>query len=218
MSDPIPFSDLRLAAYCPRKLYYARQEDREPPPEVVERRELAFRYPELADADDRTLSRRPLAVPPREFRANLDRARDLDDWAGIADPPARDELLDGKDCRGIAHKVLEEPPRPSLVSAGDPPERGVWHPQSVHAVAVAKALSYERERRVERAYVEYPAHGVVRTVEVTTRRKAAYRSTLQAVRSLADPPPRLRNSDKCAPCEYSDRCGVRTRTLRSLLG
>jgi CRISPR-associated exonuclease Cas4 len=219
VSEAIAFSDLRLAAYCPRKLYYARRsDDRAAPPETLERRELDFQYPALLDATDDALARRPLAVSPREFRTNLDRARDLEDWDALADPPAREILLEGKDCRGVAHKVLADPPRPSLVSAGDPPEQGVWEPQSVHAVAAAKALAYERERPVGCAYVEYPAHGVVRRVRTTTHRKAAYRTALEAVRSLDGPPPRLRNDSKCGPCEYREECGVRTRTLRSLLG
>jgi CRISPR-associated exonuclease Cas4 len=219
VSETIPFSDLRLAAYCPRKLYYARRgDDRGAPPETLERRELAFRYPELLDATDDALARAPLAVSPREFRTNLERARDLDGWDALSDPAAREVLLEGKDCRGIAHKVVEGPPRPSVVSAGDPPEQGVWEPQSVHAVAAAKALAYERERPVECAYVEYPAHGVVRRVRTTTHRKAAYRSALEAARSVDGPPPRLRGDAKCDPCEYREECGVRTRTLRSLLG
>jgi CRISPR-associated exonuclease Cas4 len=219
MSETVAFSDLRLAAYCPRKLYYARREDdRGAPPETLERRELAFQYPELLDASDESLARRPLAVSPREFRANLERSREHEAWDDLADPPAREELLEGRDCRGIAHKVLEGPPRPSVVSAGEPPEQGVWKPQSVHAVAAAKALAYEREQSVERAYVEYPAYGVVRTVRTTTHRKAAYRTALEAARSVDGPPPRLQDDAKCDSCEYREECGVRTRTLRSLLG
>jgi CRISPR-associated exonuclease Cas4 len=218
-STHVPFGDLRLAAYCPRKLYYARRDgDRGPPPETLERRELAFEYPDLLEAGPDALARRPIAVSPREFRSNLDRARDMDAWDALADPAQRTTLLEGKDCRGIAHKVIDDPPRPSLVSAGRPPEQGVWEPQSVHAVAAAKALAYERERPVEQAYVEYPAHGIVRRVELTTRRKAQYRKTLRAVRSLDAPPPRLRDRSRCEPCEYREECGVRTRTLRSLLG
>ncbi|PSQ18238.1 hypothetical protein BRD00_05655 [Halobacteriales archaeon QS_8_69_26] len=214
------FSDLRTAAYCPRKLYYARRGEREVPPEVLERREMAFRYPDLVDAPDAVLADEPLAVSPRRFRENLDRlrSRDPDLWAAITDPEAREVLLEGRECRGIAHKVLADPPRPSLVSAGSPPEDGVWEPRTVHAVAAAKALAWERERPVETAVVEYPAHGVVRTVDLTTRRKAAYRRTVRAVRSMDGPPPRLRDDAKCDPCEYADECGVRTRTLRSLLG
>ncbi len=218
VTGKIPFSDLRLAAYCPRKLYYARRDDRERPPEVTERRQIAFEYDRLVGADDAVLSDLPLSVSPRAFRANLDRARDLAAWPDLVDPAAREVLLEGRECRGIAHKVLADPPRPSLVSAGQPPERGVYEPQRVHAVAAAKALAYERERPVERAFVEYPACGVVRTVDLTTRRKADYRRAVRAVRSIDGPPARLSNRAKCEPCEYREECGVRTRTLRSLLG
>ncbi|HMB51380.1 MAG TPA: hypothetical protein VKM69_12040, partial [Natronoarchaeum rubrum] len=116
------------------------------------------------------------------------------------------------------HKLLDNPPRPSLISAGSPPEQGVWEAQSVHAVAAAKALAWEREQPVERAYVEYPAHGVVRPIDLTVRRKARYRKAIRTLESIDGPPPRLRDDAKCDSCEYADECGVRTRSLRSMLG
>jgi CRISPR-associated exonuclease Cas4 len=215
----IAFSDLRMAAYCPRKLYYVRRDDRDPPEAVRTVRELAFRYPALIDADDGALSSLPIEVDSFQYRDRLrDSRRRRDDWGAIADPPSRDVHLVGRDCAGVAHKVLEDPPRPSILSTGSPPERGVWEPQRVHAVAAAKALAWERERPVERAVVEYPAYGVIRDVRLTTRHKAAYRRTLRTVRSLDGPPPRLRDDSKCESCEYSGECGVRTRTMASLLG
>ena len=52
----IAFSDLATAAYCPRQLYYRRREgDRSTPATVRDRIDLAYRYPELADASDATL-------------------------------------------------------------------------------------------------------------------------------------------------------------------
>jgi len=221
------FSDLRLAAYCPRKLYYARRDDdRSPPPEVERRRELAFRYDELLDAADNPpgaadddLADEPIAVSPERFRENLERARcRLDDWDDIAHPAERNALLTGRECRGVVHKILADPPRPSMISAGTPPEQGVWESQSVHAVAAAKALAWERERPIERAYVEYPAHGVVRAIDLTVRRKARYRKAIRTLESIDGPPPRLRDDAKCDSCEYAEQCGVRTRTLRSMLG
>ncbi|MFC7212092.1 Dna2/Cas4 domain-containing protein [Natronoarchaeum sp. GCM10025321] len=214
------FSDLRRAAFCPRQLYYARRDDdRAPPPDVERRRALAYRYDELIDASDATLETLPLAVDPSTFRRTLQRARSrVEDWQDLVDPPRRDVLLTGRECRGVVHKCLADPPVPSLVSTGAPPEQGVWQPQSVHAVAAAKALAWERERPVERAYVEYPTHGVVRSVPIDGRRKARYRETIRTIESLGSPPPRLQDDSKCSACEYSDQCGVETRTLRSLLG
>jgi len=215
----VPFSDLRIAAYCPRKLYYVRRDDREPPAHVRNVRELAFRYSDLLDADGGTLSTRPIEVPALQYRDRLrETRRSREDWADLVDPPARNVRLAGRDCGGIAHKVLEGPPRPSIVSTGSPPDRGVWEPQRVHAVAAAKALAWERERPVEQAIVEYPAYGVIRDVRLTTRHKAAYRRTLRTVRGLDGPPPRLRDRSKCESCEYRGECGVRTRTMASLLG
>ncbi|MFC6905315.1 hypothetical protein [Halalkalicoccus tibetensis] len=213
-------SDLSTAAYCPRQLYYRRREDdRETPPSVGKRRALAFEYPDLIDASDASLSDRPIELPPDEYRENLRRARDrLDPWDALADPADREVLLTGRECRGIAGKVLEKPFAPSYVSPGAPPEQGVWEPHSVRAVALAKALSWERERAVETAFVEYPAYGVVRRIGLTTRRKAAYRGAIRSVETIDGPPSRLKNSAKCDSCEYRDRCGTRTRSLRSLLG
>jgi CRISPR-associated exonuclease Cas4 len=215
-----PFADLALAAYCPRKLYYRRREGRrEIPPEVEALRDLAIRYEEaLAPDGDDPLAGAPIAVTPTQFRANVGCAKArLDAWDALADPEGRDVFLEGRECRGIAHKVIEDPPAPVIVSPGEPPEEGVWKPQSVRAVAAAKALAWERETPIGRAFVEYPAHGRIRRIRIGTRRKAAYRAALRAARGLDDPPPRIDEESKCEPCEFREECGVRTRTLRSLL-
>ena len=216
----VPFSDLRTAAYCSRQLYYERlDEDREPPPGVERVRRLAFRYDESLAADHDRLAATPIEVAPATYQARLARARDeRSRWRALCEPSDRDVLLTGRECRGVAHKLLAEPPAPSIVSVGEPPDRGVWAPQSVHAVAAAKALAWERETPVDHAFVEYPAYGIVRRIELTTRRKAAYRRTLRTVRELDGPPPRTDDRSKCDACEYAPTCGVRTRTLRSLLG
>lgn len=215
------FRDLETAAYCARKLYYRRREPEvEGPPEAVrERRELAFRYDRLL-SDDEAVARAPIDVSPTTYRTRLGQARarlDADDWDGLVDPADRDVYLAGKDARGVAHKVLADPPRPSLVFAGEPPDNGVWEPQTVRLVAAAKALAWERERQVETAFAEYPAYGVVRQVSMTARRAAVYRSALRTAAAIDGPPARVDNRAKCEPCEFHDQCGVRTRSLRSLL-
>jgi CRISPR-associated exonuclease Cas4 len=215
------FSDLATAAYCPRQLYYRRKHgDHEVPAEAAERRALAFRYPELL-APDADLRTEPIDATPTQFRARLSAAMErLDAWPALADPPRREVLLEGRDARGIAHKVLTDPTTVSVVSAGEPPERGVWEPDSVRAVAAAKALAWEREaiEPIEHAYVEYPVHGVIRRIRIGTRRRAAYRHALRVARTLDGPPPRLDDDDRCTPCDYRTECGTRTRTFRSLLG
>lgn len=216
----VPFSDLRVAAYCPRKLYYRRNEpDRGPPASVADRRELAFRYEELLDAADSALESLPIDVPPAVYRRRLRTLRQrCDDWDALVDPTARNVALSGRDCHGIVHKLVDKPLRPSIVSPGDPPDNGVWEPHAVQAVAAAKALAWERKQQVDEVLFEYPAHGVVRTVSLSVRQKAAYRGALRAAREIDGPPSRTDNTAKCSPCEYSDQCGVRTRSLRSLLG
>lgn len=219
------FSALGTAAYCLRQCYYARREgDLETVPEAVQRvRELAYRYDELLAADDAALREAPLAVSPIRFRRNLGRARArLDRFDELVDPARRDVYLEGRDAHGVAHKVLAggdgEPPLPSLVSPGSPPDRGVYEPQSVRAVAAAKALAAERERPIERVLYEFPAYGIVRTVRLSTRRKAGYRRTIRALDAMDGPPPRVDDDGKCEPCRYRAECGVPTRTLRSKLG
>lgn len=217
----VPFSELSTAAYCPRKLYYQRRDEFEMPEEVEARRSLAFQYADLLDSPTSKLADLPLHVSPDEFRRNLERSRDRFStvWPAIQNPAERERLATGRECRGIVHKVLDlAVPTPSMVFTGDPPQNGVWEAQSVRAVAAAKALSWEHEQSVERAFVEYPAHGIVREIDLTTRRKADYRHALEAAQSIDGPPPRLRGDSKCKPCDYREECGVKTRSLRSMLG
>ncbi|EMA71118.1 CRISPR-associated protein Cas4 [Halorubrum distributum] len=228
----VPFSDLARAAYCPRQLYYVRRDDeRSVPPKARERIDLAFRYDELVDAPERVLRQLPLHRSPAAYRRNLDRLREREAYDSLVDPASERGFLSGKDCHGTVHKVLEPsgepddpdetepspPPIPTLVSSGEPPENGVWEPQAVRAVGLAKALAWEREREIERALVEYPAVGVVREVRLTLRKKAAYREALRAARSIDGPPPRV-DDDRCNACDYAAECGTRQRSLRSLLG
>lgn len=218
MTDTVRLSDVAMAAFCPRKLYYARSGDRSPPPEYDRALELSQSYLDLLGASDTALSTMGLAVEPAEYRRRLERVRDrLDSWDGLVDPSAEHVSVTGKDVHGRIPKVLDDPPTPVLVSPGEPPEHGVWEPQSVRAVGAAKALAWRERTPVERAIVEYPLHGVVRSVDLTTRKRAAFRRALRAARSIDAPPPRLHDDAKCDACEVADRCGVRTRSLRSLL-
>ncbi|SDF99399.1 CRISPR-associated protein Cas4 [Halorientalis regularis] len=212
------FRDVETAAYCPRKLYYRRRAGPpDVPDDVAACRSLAFEYERLLDSDADLLAA-PIDVSPTTFRSRLGQAKArLDAWEALADPPIRERTLEGRECRGVAHKTIEDPLAPSLVFAGRPPEEGVWEPQTVRLVAAAKALSWERETPVERAFAEYPAYGVVRTVPLTTRRKAAYRSAVRTADAVDGPPARIDNDAKCSPCEFREQCGVRTRSLRSLL-
>ena len=214
------FRELETAAYCPRKLYYRRRDGPPDVPAEVERiRRLARDYERLLTEDTALLSA-PIEPDPATVRERLRAARDrLGMWDALATPAETDVYLSGKDARGIAHKLVETEAGtvPSLVFAGKPPDQGVWQPQSVRLVAAAKALSWERERSVERTVAEYPAYGVVREIEVTARRSGRYRRALRTAESIDGPPARVDSDAKCDPCEYREQCGVRTRSLRSLL-
>lgn len=215
----LTFREVAVAAYCPRKLYYRRRaSDAElgPPPEVERVRSLATRYPAVL-TDDEALADAPIEVTPTQFRSRLGSAKaSLDAWDDLADPPERDVLVTGGDCRGKLHKRLPGPSL-SLVFAGEPPENGVWHPQTVRLVAAAQALADERETPVERVYAEYPAYGVVRAVSLDRRRVGAYREALRTARSVDGPPARTDQQAKCEPCEYANECGVQTRSLLTKL-
>lgn len=212
------FTDIALAEYCPRKLYYRQRDEEYEPPERDGRFELAFRYPELFDSSTK-LRTEPIAVTPVTYRRNLGRSRArIGAFDALCEPSSREAFLTGRQARGIAHKIIEQPLAPSIVSTGDPPEMGVWSPQTVRAVAAAKALAWEHETAVERAFIEYSTHGVIREIELTARRVGMYRRALRTVASIDGPPPRTRNTSKCESCEYRAQCGVRTRSLRSLLG
>lgn len=215
----LTFREVAVAAYCPRKLYYRRRaSDAElGPPAPVERvRSLATRYPTLL-RDDNTLADAPIEVTPTQFRSRLGSAKaSLDAWDALVDPPARDVLVAGEDCRGKLHKRLPGPSL-SLVFAGEPPDNGVWHPQTVRLVAAAQALADEREAPVERVYAEYPAYGVIRSVTLDRRRVGAYREALRTARSVDGPPSRTDQQVKCDPCEYAEKCGAPTRSLLTKL-
>jgi CRISPR-associated exonuclease Cas4 len=163
-------------------------------------------------------------VSPEAYRSNLVALADRDIYDRLAAPTSRNVLLRGRDCHGVAHKLLDadegagESPVPSLVSTGEPPPRGVWEPQRVRAVALALALAWERGREIPQAIVEYPRHGVVRTVRLTTRNRSAYRRTLWTVRSMTGVPSRIDDESKCDACDYRERCGTRTRSLKTMLG
>ncbi|QSX00650.1 CRISPR-associated protein Cas4 [Haloterrigena alkaliphila] len=222
--DLVPFSDLRTAAYCARKCYYQRTRDdydRESPPSVDRIRGLERRYEGLLESSPGALEDEPIAVPPVRYRERLGATRNrlADDghWERLRAPTERDVYAAGRRCHGVVHKVLEVPLEPVLISTGEPPTQGVWEPQSVHAVAAAKALAWEHQQPVDRAWLEYPAYGVIRSIDLTTRRKARYRRALRTVWELDGPPARTTNRSKCDACEFAAECGVKTRTLRSLL-
>jgi CRISPR-associated exonuclease Cas4 len=215
------FRDIETAAYCPRKLYYRRRdpETEQPPDSVEKRRTLAFEYEQLL-RDDQALNQAPIAVTPTQYRSSLGCARaSVDCWEELIAPVEENVFLEGRECHGIAHKLLDtEPASLSLAFTGAPPEQGVWEPQSVRLMAGAKALSWEYETDVERVFAEYPAYGIIRPIAVDARRTATYRAAVRTADAIDGPPAKTNNRSKCRPCEYRDQCGVRTRTLGSLLG
>lgn len=205
------FAELAAAAYRPRPLSSpCGGEAREPPPAVRERRELAFHYPALRRSDA-FVAAAPVAVSTTQLRINLGTAAArFDCWEALANPPSRDVLLTGRKARGVADKVLETPLAPSLIAAGRPTDCGVWRAQSVRAVGAARALAWERKQPVERAFIEYPAHGIVTAVDLTARLTARYRSTIRIVEAMDGPPARLGQPPQCGATDCCEACCIRT--------
>lgn len=211
-------SELALATYCRRKLHHRREEGWDPPThDGPSPRALAGRYEDLLE---RRVPATHLAADPGTVADRLRHVREREPgvWGALRDGRPDPVHLTGRDCRGRADRVLEfDPPVPTTVRGGTPPRDGVWAADGVRATALGAALAWERDRPVERAVVEYPRAGAVRVVALTGRRRAVYRRALRAVRTLEDPPPRTDDDAKCRSCEYRERCGVRSRSLRSLL-
>ncbi|MFB6103689.1 MAG: hypothetical protein ABEJ57_01200 [Halobacteriaceae archaeon] len=207
--------ELGVAAYCPRQLWYRRRDEGEPT-RARTARALALQYPSLRAE---TVAPDGLAVPVATVAARLDRvaAAFPDAWPELSAPSATDVRLEGRAVRGEVAKVLAtDPPVPTIVAGGAPPTDGVWNSHGVRAVGAMQALSWERDRSVERAFVEYPRHGVVRAVTPTARRRARFRRVQSVVASMTEPPSRVANDAKCSACAYRAECGVRTRALSSL--
>lgn len=186
---------------------------------MVERRRA------LADDLDRLLADRsarvaaPLTVDPETWVDRMATARErVDRFEAVLDPPETGVYLEGRDARGVVHAVLADPPEPVLVSAGSPPETGVYDPQSVRATAAAHALAEREGRSIDHGVVAYPAAGVIRRISVGARRRGRYREVQRTIAAMDGPPARASADAKCESCEFSETCGTPTRSVRSLLG
>lgn len=210
-------SALSLGAYCLRKLHYRQECGWDDGADQTTTRSLASKYPALLSG---RVPRNRLGSNPDSVAAALRGSRDRLPavWPTLRDTAPSRNRLQGQDCSGIAARVIDtDPPVPTFLSSGQPPAEGVWHRHSVRAVGLAKALAWERHCTVARTLVEYPRFGVIRSVPLTGRRRAAFRRVLRAVKTMDDPPSRTDDTAKCESCEFRDRCGVRSRSLRSRL-
>lgn len=210
------FGALGVAAYCPRQLWYHRRDDRTPD-RADDARALASAYPRLRA---RHIDGDRLAVTPATAAKNLDRIADKYPtlWTHLTNPAETAVTLQGRDAHGeIAKLLATDPPTPTLVSSGDPPDHGVWDAHAVRGTAAALALAWETDHPIPETIVEYPRHGIVRRVQNTARRRATYRRLRRTVESMDGPPPRIDNTAKCNACHYQDECGVPTHSLHSRL-
>lgn len=207
------FSELAQAAYCLRKLHHNRVDGWEATHDGTTPDRLSHRYDELLDC---RVPEEALDLDPATVAANLERTRERfpDAWPSLRSPAETGVFLRSRVCRGYANKVLDtDPPVPTFASSGHPPSEGVWRPHAVRAVAIGLALAWDRGQAIERVFVEYPAHGMVRQVPLSERRQATYQRVLRAVDRMSESPPRTEDASKCRRCEYEDRCGSRSSFL-----
>lgn len=209
------FSELAQAAYCLRKLHHRRADGWERTHAGSTPDRLSHRYDELLAG---SVPSEILNLDPETVAANLKRTRETFGaiWPSLRSPAETGVFLRGRACRGFANKIVDtDPPIPTFASSGQPPSAGVWRSHAVRAVAIGRALAWERDRSPERVLVEYPGHGIVRAVQLSERRRETYRRVLRAVDLMGTEPSRTENLSKCHTCEYEERCGPGSSSLLS---
>lgn len=174
----VPLSQLRTATYCPDRDQY-RGGHTAVSDHPAERRSLAFRYPQLIAAETPLLAELPIGVPPETYRHKLRQLRSRSIWSQLVNPADTDRQISTQDCHGAIPKVIKNPARPVLISASRPPAHGVWRAQTVAAVAAIAGLRSDGEKTSNRAIVEYPGHGEVRSITITPQHRRQYQRALQ---------------------------------------
>jgi CRISPR-associated exonuclease Cas4 len=222
-------SRVRNAVYCGRQAYYEsrREACHIPSPETRLLREVAYLYPTVVGSPDDAVRR------ARET-AGVDVSLDLTDvsdalrevrdgrpsvWNAVARPDREERYVEGERLRGTVDKLSfgEEGVTVSLVKTGEPPARGVWSSERVEATAVNRLASTVGE--VERVVVEYPRVGALREVEIGRDDERALGRALETLEYIEDgvPPARTDDRSKCEPCDFTEECGVETRSLLTRL-
>lgn len=245
VAPPFAVADVANAAYCGRKAYLARDEERgEPPADVAAVRELAYHYETLLDRPtaavrhvcDRVDAEPGTVAGEMELELILERLSGLRGdplWDAVARPVREETVLRSERFVGRLDKLVRLPSTsggpsnganaavlaPVRVAGGRPPTDGVWHSQRVRCAALHALLAAHRDGVGDRAVVEYPRVGAVRAFRLQERDRRALADAVDALdgATRGHPPSRTSNPAKCNACRFRERCGVPTRSLRTRL-
>ena len=222
-------SQVRSAVYCGRQAYYKSQRElcHVPSPETRVLREVAYLYPEVIESPDDAV-RRACETAGVDVKFDLsdvaERLRETRNdrpsvWEDVARPDREERYVENERLRGTVDKLSfgEEGVTVSVVKTGEPPARGVWNSERIEAAAVRRLALTVGD--VNRVVIEYPRTGSVREVNVGKDDENALDRALEALEEIEDgvPPARTDDRAKCKPCEFSDECGVETRSLLTRL-
>jgi CRISPR-associated exonuclease Cas4 len=222
-------SQVRSAVYCGRQAYYnsRREACHVPSPETRVLREVAYLYPTLVESPDGAVRRASETAGVRVSLDLGDAAQRLCEtrndrpsvWEDVARPDREERYVEGERLRGTVEKLSfgEEGVTVSVVKTGEPPARGVWNSERVEAAAVRRLASTVGD--VNRVVVEYPRTGAVRELNIGKDDKHALDRALETLEEIEEgvPPARTDDRAKCEPCEFSEECGVETRSLLTRL-
>jgi CRISPR-associated exonuclease Cas4 len=222
-------SQVRNAVYCGRQAYYEsrREACRVPSPETRVLREVAYLYPTVVESPEDAL-RHACDVAGVDVSLDLteaaERLRGTRDerpsvWDDVARPDREERYFEGDRLRGTVDKMSfgDDGVTVSVVKTGEPPRNGVWRTDRVEVAALRRAVSSVHD--VRRVIVEYPRVGALREVDVGRDDERTLERALDTLEDIDDgvPPSRTDDRAKCEPCDFSDECGVETRSLLTRL-
>lgn len=221
-------SEVRNAVYCGRQAYYESRRDacRVPSPETRVLREVAYLYPTVVESPEDAVRR---ACETAGVEADLDLsdaaetlAEERDEkprvWDAVARPDREERYVESEGLCGTVDKLsFGDGVVASVVKTGEPPRNGVWRSERVEAAAVRRLV--ETEGEVEDIVVEYPRTGALRRVEVGRDDERSLKRALETLDEIEEgvPPARTDDRAKCEPCDFTDECGVETRSLLTRL-
>jgi CRISPR-associated exonuclease Cas4 len=222
-------SRVRNAVYCGRQAYYESQREAcpIPSPETRVLREVAYLYPTVIESPGEAVRRACETAGVGVSLDLTDAAGALADarekrpslWETVARPDREERYVEADGLCGTLDKLSfgDDGVTVSLVKTGEPPARGVWSSERVEATAVRRLASTVGE--VRRVVVEYPRVGALREVGVGRDDERALERAMEKLEDIEEgnPPARTDDRAKCEPCDFSEECGVETRSLLTRL-
>ena len=190
-------------------------------------RELAYVYPTVVESPDEAVRLAcdvagvEVEIDPSHAAEALAEVRDKRPavWDDIARPDREERYVEGDRLQGTIDKLSfgDDGVTVSVINTGEPPARGVWSSERVEAAAVRRLASTVGE--IHRVVIEYPHVGAVREIDVGRDDERALERALETLEDIEEgvPPARTDNRAKCEACDFSDDCGVETRSLLTRL-